>query len=178
MTWTPTNTQVPQNQKSKGDGWYLVNSEIAPGLWRSTSGNTGCYWERDKDLNHNLNSILGNYFGLSGGLIDIQSTDVIIEFNGCGTWTYIQNTPKVLQPNAYNPHGDGAYMVGVDIAPGTWRTQSGTSSCYWERDRDATGALSDIINNDFGVGGGFITIASTDLQLQIQGCGSTTYISP
>ena len=176
---TPPPPTIPGDKNPKGDGWYVVNSEIAPGYWRSTAGSLSCYWERDKDLNQNLDSILGNYFGDSGGLIHILPTDVVVEFTRCGTWTYLPpDYQKVLQPNATSPHGDGVYLVGIDIAPGTWRTTSGNSNCYWERDQDATGTLDDIINNYYGPSGGFVTIAPTDLQLQISDCGTLNYISP
>lgn len=178
-TEPPPPPPPPGTITPKGDGWYLVNSEIAPGFWRSNAGSISCYWERDKDLNRTLDSILGNYFGNSGGLIHILSSDLIVEFNGCGTWTYLPpDYQKILQPNATSLHSDGVYMIGVDIAPGTWRTIGGYSNCYWERDRDALGSLGDIISNYFGLAGGFITIAPTDLQVKIDGCGGTTYIGP
>lgn len=46
--------------------------------------------------------------------------------------------------------GDGQYLVGEDIKPGTYKTAGTASvvSCYWARLKNASGELSAIIAND------------------------------
>lgn len=68
----------------KGDGFYTVGVEIAAGTWESQGTGSLCYWARlaaDQD-------ILDNHFGNAGGRITIRSSDVEVEFDGCGTWEY------------------------------------------------------------------------------------------
>ncbi len=71
-------------------------------------------------------------------------------------------------------HGPGFYLVGVDIAPGVWRSSSSLDSCYWGR-YDRTG---EIIDNYFGYGGVTIYIAATDFSVELgEDCGDWTYLS-
>lgn len=71
--------------KPHGNGFYLVNVDIAPGLWRSTGIGSNCYWAR-RDSNQN---ILDNHYGDAGGTVRIRPSDFEIEFNGCGQWEYL-----------------------------------------------------------------------------------------
>ncbi|TFH35383.1 MAG: hypothetical protein E4G99_07400 [Anaerolineales bacterium] len=95
ITLTPTQTPIPSNTpwpsptlhplaKSKDDGWYVVNEDILPGLWRSTAGYDSCYW-----ATYNSNGdINANNYGDSGGVVRIRATDFQVEFSDCGRWTY------------------------------------------------------------------------------------------
>lgn len=69
----------------KEDGFYLVNVDIGPGLWRSLGSGDRCYWER---LNSN-NDILDNHFGLAGGTVRIFASDFQFHTEDCGTWQSI-----------------------------------------------------------------------------------------
>jgi hypothetical protein len=73
-------------EMDKRPGFYLVNVDIAPGIWRSTPGAEDCYWKRtDK-----TGEIIDNYFGFSGVTIYIDPSDFAVELNKeCGTWTYL-----------------------------------------------------------------------------------------
>lgn len=87
-TWEYVENEVPVLQGTavdpKGDGFYTVGLEIAPGRWESTGTGDSCYWAR-LDGNQNL---LDNHFGNAGGSITVRPTDYEIEFNECGTWQY------------------------------------------------------------------------------------------
>lgn len=70
---------------ARGDGFYTVGDEIAPGAWRSTGTGDGCYWERlDADQD-----ILDNHFGDAGGTVTIRSSDYEVHFDDCGAWEYL-----------------------------------------------------------------------------------------
>lgn len=97
-TLTPTPTVTPNVEQTqtavaiaplitkKGDGIYLVNRQILPGLWHSLGTDTeGCYWKRSDD-NQN---ILDNHYGAAGGSVRIRVTDFEVEFKGCGSWEYL-----------------------------------------------------------------------------------------
>lgn len=68
----------------------------------------------------------------------------------------------------------GFYLVGVDIAPGSWRSTAGHDSCYWARYNKS----GDILDNHFGLSGGTIFIRATDFEIEFDGCGNWTYLGP
>jgi hypothetical protein len=65
--------------------------------------------------------------------------------------------------------GDGTYLVGTDIKPGTYRSID-NSGCYWERDKSADGSFGSIIANDNVDGQGVVTIKSSDKVFTSSGC--------
>lgn len=71
------------------------------------------------------------------------------------------------------PHGDGFYIVGVDMAPGLWRNDGTTDNCYWERST----MTGDIIDNHFGAGGGTAYLLASDFQFETEDCGTWTWLS-
>lgn len=83
----PAKPAVPT---SFGDGTFLVGKDIQPGVYSVTvpSDSNGCYWERDKDLNGGLNSILANDDLNPGahGTINVRKSDYAVTSNDCGTW--------------------------------------------------------------------------------------------
>lgn len=56
--------------------------------------------------------------------------------------------------------GDGEYLVGEDIAAGTYKTAGadGSFGCYWERAKDASGEFGSIIANNNLEGPGRVTL--------------------
>jgi hypothetical protein len=101
ITPTPTDTPLPTSTPNrmqtataeafaaliepKGDGFYLVNVDITPGIWRSTGSQDDCYWsvtQADGD-------IMDNHFGMAGGTAYISPSAFQVEFNDCGRWEYI-----------------------------------------------------------------------------------------
>lgn len=70
--------------------------------------------------------------------------------------------------------GSGFYLVGVDIAPGTWRSEAGYSNCYWSRN-NATGGIN---GNHFGNSGGTVHVRASDYEIEFDGCGQWTYLGP
>ncbi|MBK3564536.1 hypothetical protein [Streptomyces sp. MBT62] len=74
--------------------------------------------------------------------------------------------------------GDGTYVVGKDIKPGTYRTdgpQGGlVTNCYWARLSSTSGELRDIIANGNTMGQTTVTIAPTDKAFTTTGCNRWT----
>jgi hypothetical protein len=90
MTPTITPTVTPTLdplKKAKGSGMYLVNVDIAPGVWRSDGKNDNCYWK----VSSATGGIIRNYYGMAGGTIYIPESGFQVELNDCGTWTFLQN---------------------------------------------------------------------------------------
>ncbi len=180
-TPTPSNTPTPTPNLAltatsqaygvlvtpKGNGFYTVGTEILPGKWRSSGSGDGCYWVR-LDVNQ---GILDNHFGTAGGTVNIRATDYEVEFNDCGTWTYVENEVKVLQENAAEPKGTGFYTVGVEIVPGRWQSTGTGDGCYWAR----LDGNQNLIDNHFGNAGGTMTIGQNDYEVEFNDCGTWEY---
>lgn len=64
--------------------------------------------------------------------------------------------------------GSGTHLVGVDIQPGTYRSDS--PYCYWARLRDTTGSSDSIIANGIAEGPTTVTIAPDDNAFETNGC--------
>lgn len=67
---------------------WLVGSQIAPGTYEINAGDA-CYWERLRNFQHVLGSIIANDFISSAGrqIVTVRSSDVGFQNDGdCGTW--------------------------------------------------------------------------------------------
>jgi hypothetical protein len=94
-TFTPTKTpnatqtaealQLAKLREDKGNGFYLVNIDIAPGVWRSTGSRDDCYWE----ITSSNGDIINNHFGMAGGTAYISPTAFHVQFQDCGTWIFL-----------------------------------------------------------------------------------------
>lgn len=83
--FTATAKAVAKLTANKGDGFYLVNIDIAPGVWRSTGAGDSCYWS----ITTKTGDIIENHFGMAGGTMYVSPNAFQVEVNRCGTWEYI-----------------------------------------------------------------------------------------
>ncbi|MGI8553453.1 MAG: hypothetical protein ACR2PL_22120 [Dehalococcoidia bacterium] len=155
-----------------GDGSYIVGSDIQPGIYRSLNPSGDCYWERESGFSGELQDILANDNPAGPAVVSIGPTDRGFKSEDCGTWT-ADLSPITSSLTA--PFGDGTYIVGTDIAAGTWRATGG-SDCYWERLGGFGGTLRDTIANDFA-GASIVTISTMDRGFKSDGCGTWTKVS-
>lgn len=72
----------------------------------------------------------------------------------------------------YADKTDGYYLVGSEIAPGTWRTETGLENCAY-RITDAKGDLLDI---NYGMSGGTFIVSPGAYQVQVEGCGTIKFL--
>jgi hypothetical protein len=73
--------------------------------------------------------------------------------------------------------GDGTYLVGTDIKPGTYRTSGPAGSgCYWARLKNTSGDSGSILANDNTDGPTVVTIKPTDGAFETSGCADWTRI--
>jgi len=153
---------------SFGNGTHLVGGDVPAGRYRSANAaGASCYWARLKNLS-GRDDIIANDIGGGPRLMEILPTDVAIESTGCAPWTELTGA-ITASPTA--PFTDGVFLVGVDIQPGTWRSDGTGSGCYWARLRNLRGE-DDLISNYFGNAPAFVTIAPTDVALIVSRCGS------
>jgi len=154
-----------------GDGDFQVGTDIKPGTYR-TSGNTDgmCYWERAKDASGDTDSLLANDNVSGASYVTVEATDRIFKSSGCKDWEAVDT--KAQGSPATKMAGDGGmFKVGVDIAPGTYRSTGNTDDmCYWERAKDAEHGLDSILANDNVTGTAVVTISAKDAYFKTTGC--------
>lgn len=106
---------TPQRLASFGPGFYLVGSEIAPGTYTNSDTTSYC------SVSVNQQSRIAS---LRGALtLEIRSSDATLEAgHACGTWT-------AFSPQLLNSFGPGLYLVGSQVAPGTYANSESASAC-------------------------------------------------
>ena len=72
--------------------------------------------------------------------------------------------------------GDGVYLVGTEVAPGTYRAAS-PADCYWERRSGLSGEFSDVITNGLGASDATVTIRASDVAFSSSRCGTWSRIN-
>jgi len=154
---------------SFGDGTYVVGTDIVAGTYK-TNPSSQCYWARIRGTDES--DILSNHLASGPTTVTISSSDGAFVSNRCGQWT---KTDASLLPNApLTSFGDGTYVVGTDIEPGTYKaTPSG--QCYWAR-LSSTADESDIIANHLASGPTTVTISNTDAAFLTNRCGAWTKV--
>jgi hypothetical protein len=166
-------TEAVETKKAAfdGDGDFQVGTEVKPGTYR-TSGNTDgmCYWERAKDASGDTDSLLANDNVSGASYVTVKATDKIFKSSGCEDWEAVD--AKAQGSPATKMAGDGGmFKVGVDIAPGTYKSTGNTDDlCYWERTKDAEHGLDSILANDNVTGTAVVTISSKDAYFKTTGC--------
>ncbi|MFF8608779.1 hypothetical protein ACF06X_22870 [Streptomyces sp. NPDC015346] len=166
---------APEKKKAAtigGDGDFEVGTDVKPGLYR-TSGNKDamCYWERAKDSSGETDSILANDNVTGTSYVLIKPTDKLFKSSGCAEWEAVDEkatgTPKTTLK------GDGGmFKVGVDIAPGTYKsTGNEDDGCYWERSKDASHSTDAILANNNVSGTAIVKVSKSDAYFKTSGCG-------
>jgi hypothetical protein len=147
-----------------------VGVDIQPGTYRTRSGTDMCYWERLKGFGGSiLEDIIANELTSHPTIVTISPTDKGFKSSGCATWT---DDLSAITSSPSADFGPGRYIVGTDIAAGTWRSAGG-DMCYWERLRGfGGGTINDIIANDLSQTQAIVTISPGDTGFSSTGCGS------
>ena len=164
-TSTPTSTTTPK--PGLGPGTYQVNIDMQPGVYAGKTG-TGlldtCYWERLSGVSGDFSDIIANDNAIGQFYVEILSTDKYFKVD-CDI------IPLDEWPSPDDPLAKldaGTYLVGQDIAPGTYRGEAGTAildACYWERLSGVSGEFDDVIANENATGQFFVNVIDTDYAL-------------
>jgi hypothetical protein len=156
-----------------GSGQKTIGTEVPAGTYRTRQAATGCYWQRVSGFGGTVGEILANDNTNGPAVVTIAASDKGFSSTRCGEWSAdlsaITKTPT--DPFA----GEGTFIVGTDIAAGTWRATGGTS-CYWQRIAAFSGEAHDIIANDNVTGPVTVTISATDKGFTSTRCGTWTKI--
>ncbi len=77
----------PASGMAGDGGMFRVGADIEPGTYRSTSNaDDSCYWERDKDAEHSMDSIVANNNVNGTAVVTISSSDAYFKTAGCKDW--------------------------------------------------------------------------------------------
>ncbi|MGW6551949.1 hypothetical protein ACWGBV_17050 [Streptomyces sp. NPDC055051] len=161
-----------------GDGDFEVGSDVRPGLYRSTGNEDAmCYWERSKDATGELDSILANDNVTGTAYVELKKSDKFFKSTGCSAWEAVDPKAAGTPGSTLKGHG-GMFKVGVDVAPGTYRsTGNKDAGCYWERSKDAGHGMNGILANDNVTGTAIVKISAGDGYFKSVGCGDWTRTS-
>ncbi|PGK52100.1 hypothetical protein CN918_30375 [Priestia megaterium] len=157
----PTKEPV-QDVQTYSDGQYIVGTDIQPGLYYAENGVS--YFERSKGFSGSFDDIIANDTGSTGPqYVEIKATDKGVKVQGGTLVPFDKNNHdhKIL-----TSFGDGVYLVGVDIEPGTYKA---TGSGYWERTRSVSKDLDDIIANANPTGNAVVQILPGDFAFKTSG---------
>ncbi|MFF3331492.1 hypothetical protein ACFYWX_18290 [Streptomyces sp. NPDC002888] len=88
--WEAVGTKAkgsPATKMAGNGGMFRVGADIAPGTYKST-GNTddSCYWERAKNAEHGLESIIANNNVTGTAVVTINASDGYFKTTGCKDW--------------------------------------------------------------------------------------------
>lgn len=166
----PPTPEPPQDFIEFFDGTHEIGVDIPAGTYRTEFDTSGCYWARLSGFGGSVDDIIANSFSSGYQVVTIGRRDVGFESTGCDFWT----SDLSAVTDSDQQFGEGTFIVGTDISPGTYQSSDG-DSCYWARLSGFGGTLQDIIANDFGSGGGAIVqIRAKDVGFTSTGCGTWT----
>lgn len=78
----------PQNPTAltiPGDGTFWVGTDVAPGLYRSSSNADRCSWTREKDATGELKSVRAHDTSIGSAYVYLVEGD-FFDTEGCNTW--------------------------------------------------------------------------------------------
>jgi hypothetical protein len=156
-----------------GDGTHRVGQDIPAGTYRTRADASGCYWERLSGFSGEFDDIEANEFTNFHTVVTVSASDAGFKSDGCGTWT---SNLSAITSSPTAPFGSGTWIVGTDIAAGTWRAPGG-DGCYWERLSGFSGTFDDLVTNDFGPTSPTVTIESGDAGFKSDDCGTWSKVS-
>ena len=147
-----------------GDGTWVVGSELASGTYAAGPGLDFCSWERLSGFSGEFEDIIAIDVGDPRPIVTIFPTDAGFKSADCGEWLPIADAVTT-------PNGDGTWVVGSELAPGTY-TALGGDFCSWSRLSGFSGEFDDIVAIEVGSGRQVVTIEETDVGFTSQGCGA------
>ncbi len=151
------------------NGVFVVGEEIEPGTYRTRTANSSCYYSRLSGFKGDLDDIISNENTDYPAVVTIAEGDKGFKSTRCGTWT--KDLSQIT--DSKTSFGDGIFIVGTDIEPGTYKN-SGQSSCYYSRLSGFGGDLGDIISNENTDDVAIVTIAASDKGFKSTRCGTWT----
>ncbi len=85
-TWTRDLSQITASKTSFDDGIFIVGTDIKPGTYKDTGGDS-CYYARLRGFGGTIDDIIANNNVSAPTIVTISSSDKGFQSKGCGTWT-------------------------------------------------------------------------------------------
>jgi hypothetical protein len=157
-------TSAPLRQFANGE--FRVGVDIDSGTYRAIEPiGEFCYWERVSGFGGSDDELIANSAGVGPRVVTIAATDAGFISTDCGVWT------ADLSPLP-GPLGDGVWIVGTDIQPGTYTSTDDGSLCYWERLSGFGGTPDEVIDSRPLDGITTVEIMPTDQGFGSSRCGT------
>ncbi|MDO3411424.1 hypothetical protein QWJ34_16785 [Saccharibacillus sp. CPCC 101409] len=131
--------ETSRDGKLPGSGYYLVGKHARPGLYRSVGQID--YWERTSGLSGALHDRIASGRPTGQAIVEIKASDAGFVTRGTGSWFPAAGSKTTLK----SEFGPGTYIVGADIAPGSYRAAKGSSG--WAALSGFGGEASDVIRS-------------------------------
>jgi len=139
---TTATTTDPSETGNFEDGIWAVGSQIEPGRYIVTGfPEGGCSWARLADVEGD-DVIVADEAAVNQVIVDILASDAAFRSQGCGVWEVY--APRDTPPQTTIEDGD--WVVGDQIEPGSYQSQSG-SSCGWTRARGFEHTAQEVIDS-------------------------------
>ncbi len=170
-----------------GPGLYtvgepLTGTQMPPGLYRSLGG-SDCTWKR---IDRSSRTVVGTNLRTNGPqYLQVEPSDFGAAVGSClPFWQHPGAFQKPLaQPG--NPFGDGDFLVGYEVMPGTYRaTAPPGQPCAWAAVKGFHGVSSSGRNPDqtrgdtTTAGAPTAVIEPGDFGFTSQGCGQWDLVTP
>lgn len=149
------------------DGTYQVGKDIQAGTYRTRSQASLCYWKRLSGFGGTLDETISSVMAAGYAVVTIAPSDKGFTSSGCGTWS--SDLSAVITGSAF---GDGTYIVGTDVQPGTYRNDRVDVLCYYKRLSGFGGTSRESIAIEVTLVPAIVEIGAGDKGFSTSGCGT------
>ncbi len=163
---------LDRNGTIYSDGTYIVGTDLQSGLYRvelmDTLTKNGTI-DRSVSEDMSVSNILASISYAGNGYVQILDTDKAVRLKGVDIQPIIADE---LKPAIQTEAGSGLYLIGYDLAPGTYDVQItdiATNSGIFQRLGSVAMNKEDIITNDIISKAGTITIEDSDYAVYLKG---------
>ncbi len=171
-TWIPFEERDQEPVLTEfGIGTWAVHVEVSPGIYvADVPLGSQCFWSRLSAFTGENDDFIATDTTPNHAVMTIMENDVGVYSDGCGTWSLATDSE---QATIHEEIEDGVYIVGRDIAPGTYTsTREGQGQCFWSRVDGFTGDLYER-PAIYGAGGrAIVTIKEDDVGFRAWNCGT------
>jgi len=151
------------------DGVHNVGEDIPPGTYRIRQpAATYCAFQRLRGMGGTSEDYIIDDTVSGYAVVTIKATDLAFKSSDCGEWS--SDLSMVTSSKREIP-GDGIYIVGTDIMPGTWRSTGG-EDCYWARLSGFTRNPEELVANDIVNAATTVIVRPDDVGFETVRCGA------
>ncbi len=175
--WKPRFDRVSEPPSIRfEEGMHEVGVDIRPGIYTSTSNDGRCVWFTVDDFMHQpASSNLITWWKTGEPIAEIKPDSAGFYSIRCGTWNR-RDAGFAEEPLTH--FGDGSYLVGIDIAPGTYIADAGNGFCDWFRTAPFGDTSPDNSGGYVSKGRQVATIFASDTGFHSDGCGIWRPLEP